>query len=197
MSAVREGVQGRAEVPAIPGAEGVVNHPERGTCVPDCPMYGICHCGCGRATNIADQGNTKRLLVRGRPFAYVHRHAPGSNKGGPPKWGGHGCWSKNGVPVEKIRPLADWLWERYGSWGRVAAVTGIPTATLKGWRGHAMVGPKNARLLIETVLYHRRGRSSIYDEVEDARLLPRATREAVQRELEAENKRKERAGKAA
>ena len=42
---------------------------------------GLCECGCGQATTIAPQTNSKRGWVRGQPVRFIHNH---QTKG---KWG--------------------------------------------------------------------------------------------------------------
>ena len=48
----------------------------KGTCVPDCSTYGVCHCGCGRATNVAPANRPMDGHVISRRFAYVYGHTP-------------------------------------------------------------------------------------------------------------------------
>jgi len=46
----------------------------RGTCEPDCPMYGVCHCGCGEPTTVVTRGARAYNMVRGRPRTFIRYH---------------------------------------------------------------------------------------------------------------------------
>ena len=69
-----------------------------------------------------------------------------------------GTWSKNGVPIERIRPLILWLRERHGSMRAVAELLAMPESTL---RGHVYntkrkrVPPATAGRIVALVLAHR------------------------------------------
>jgi hypothetical protein len=128
-------------------------HPARGTCIPSCTSYGRCHCGCGSRPKLSEVTSTKGHRVAGRPFTFVsghqmrvaHPHA--------------GIWSRNGVPVEKIRPLLFWLRERHGSIRAVATLLQIPEATIRGYvynTKRKRVPPEAARRIVALVLAHRK-----------------------------------------
>jgi hypothetical protein len=70
-----------------------------------------------------------------------------------------GIWSRNGVPVEKIRPLLFWLRERHGSIRAVATLLQIPEATIRGYvynTKRKRVPPEAARRIVALVLAHRK-----------------------------------------
>jgi hypothetical protein len=64
---------------------------------------------------------------RGQPFVFLSGH---QLRVAHPR---AGTWSKNGVNVERIRPLIFWLRERHGSIRAVAEVVGIRESTLRGY----------------------------------------------------------------
>jgi hypothetical protein len=128
-------------------------HAPRGTCVPECPSYGWCHCGCGGrpTTNIATHPSSCRY--KGHPFTFVAGHQARVLDVRA------GIWSRNGVAVEKVRPLLFWLRERHGSIRQVALVLGMPEATVRGYvynRKRKRVPPEAAHRIANTVLSHRR-----------------------------------------
>ena len=51
-----------------------MTHPLRGTCVPGCEMYGVCHCGCGKQTQRSRYSHTQTSRVRGQPSVFVVGH---------------------------------------------------------------------------------------------------------------------------
>jgi hypothetical protein len=129
-------------------------HPPRGTCVPGCASYGRCHCGCdGRpTTNAATHPASGR--EKGRPFTFVAGHQARVLDVRA------GTWSRNGVAVDRIKPLLLWLRERHGSIREVATVLGMPEATVRGYvynRKRKRVPPESAQRIANTVLAHRRG----------------------------------------
>lgn len=70
-----------------------------------------------------------------------------------------GIWSRNGVPVERIRPLVFWLRERHGSIRAVATLLRIPEATIRGYvynTKRKRVPPEAARKIVALVLAHRK-----------------------------------------
>ena len=97
------------------------NHPPRGTCIPGCPLYGVCHCGCGGATSLAMAQDPRFGVIRGlsRVFCRGHQIRRGNRR-----WA---RWSVNGVPNERIRPLLAFLKKRYGTCHSVASSLGVST----------------------------------------------------------------------
>lgn len=100
-------------------------HPP-GTCFPECPDYGLCHCGCGATTNIAAQSSKPQGYVRGRPYQRIHAHIhvgrvrPTSHPlgDGPERWRRRAPPSlraaiASGRPSDAERELiASWVWVR-------------------------------------------------------------------------------------
>lgn len=159
-----------------PEAAWPFDHPPRGSCEPACPAYGRCHCGCAvrpRRSPITDRASGR---VAGRPstFAAGHHvrvHHPRS-----------GCWSTNGVEVDRVRPLLFFLRLKHGTVRRVAAMLQMPEATVRGYlynRRRKRVPPAAARRIVTLVLAHRK-RSGPLDIWEEA---PGFLRETVLREL--------------
>ena len=103
-------------------------HAPRGTCLLGCPSYGWCHCGCGTRPKRSEVTYATGSRYRGRPYVFVPGHHlrvvhPRA-----------GMWSKNGVAVEKVRPLVFWLRERHGTMRAVADMgphTGIDAPGLR------------------------------------------------------------------
>ena len=101
-------------------------HPTRGTCIVGCRSYGHCHCGCGGRPKRSEVTYVTGSRYRGRPYVFLSGHHlrvvhPRA-----------GTWSKNGVPIERIRPLILWLRERHGSMRAVAELLAMPESTLRG-----------------------------------------------------------------
>jgi hypothetical protein len=99
---------------------------------------------------------------RGEPFVFVPGHHlrvihPRA-----------GSWSKNGVDVEKIRPLVFWLRDRYGSIRAVAERLDVPESTLRGYvynTKRKRVPSPAAQRIVNVVLAHRR-RAGPFDQWE-------------------------------
>jgi hypothetical protein len=67
-------------------------------------------------------------------------------------------WSRNGVGVERIRPLVFWLRDRHGSIRAVATLLQMPEGTLRGYvynTKRKRVPPHAARKIVALVLAHR------------------------------------------
>jgi hypothetical protein len=128
-------------------------HPPKGTCVPGCQRYGLCHCGCARRPRVSQVTFAPEHRYADRPFVFVSgHHARVFRRLGAP-------WSKSGVPVESVRPLLAWLHTRHGTWDAVAELLGIPTSTIKGYannRKRRSVPPEAARRIQRLVLAHRK-----------------------------------------
>lgn len=128
-------------------------HPARGTCVPGCSSYGTCHCGCGARPKLSQITSPSSSRVAGRPFTFVSGHQlrvvhPRA-----------GMWSRNGIPVHRIRPLLFWLRERHGSIRAVAILLNTPEATIRGYvynTKRKRVPPHTARKIADLVLAHRK-----------------------------------------
>ena len=132
-------------------------HPPLGTCDKQCRSYGVCHCGCGERTRRSAETFRRGRRVRGEPYVFCSGH---HSRVFPREHGGH--WSKNGVPVERVRPLLAWLHERHGTWQGVAELLRIPADTIKGYannRNRRRVPPDSARRIQQVVLAHRKRRS--------------------------------------
>lgn len=128
-------------------------HPTRGTCVPDCASYGTCHCGCDARPKLSHVTSLSSHRVTGRPFTFVSGHQMRMIH---PR---AGMWSKNGVPIEQIRPLLFWLRERQGSIKAVAILLDTPEATIRGYAYNTKrkrVPPHTARRIASLVLAHRK-----------------------------------------
>lgn len=129
------------------------DHPPRGTCHEGCTMYARCHCGCGQEPRVSKVTYETGDRYRGEPYVFVAGHHirlfhPRA-----------GAWSRNGVPVEKIRPLLLWLRSRHGSVRATAAILRIPEATVRGYmynRKRRHVPPDAASAIVSLVLAHRK-----------------------------------------
>lgn len=104
-----------------------------GTCVPECPSYGLCHCGCGMTTRISEKNHTARQRTAGMHVIWFPGHAPGSranyrllDAARRQTYNRH----PNDVPIEKVRPLAKFLHQTHGTVSAVASAAGIPRPTL-------------------------------------------------------------------
>lgn len=135
------------------GTRWSFDHPTRGTCVPGCSSFGECHCGCGGRPRISHITVASTYRVAGRPFTFVSGHQlrvihPRA-----------GIWSKNGVPVERVRPLLLWLRQQHGSIRAVATLLDTPEATISGYvynTKRKRVPPEPARRIAALVLAHRK-----------------------------------------
>jgi hypothetical protein len=131
-------------------------HPPIGTCVAGCPSYGRCHCGCSDRPKHSAQTFDRGHRTRGEPSVFCAGHHSRIF----PRNAGH--WSKNGVPVERVRPLLAWLHERHGTWQAVAELLRMPMSTVKGYannRNRRRIPPEAAQRISELVLAHRKHRS--------------------------------------
>jgi hypothetical protein len=128
-------------------------HPPRGTCIPGCPQFGTCHCGCGARPKLSQTTFEPTGRVKGRPFIFVPGHQLRVLH---PRVG---IWAKNGVPVEDIRPFVLWLRERHGTIRAVAVLLEIPESTLRGYvynTKRKRVPPQTASRIVTLVLAHRK-----------------------------------------
>src|SRR3954464_15675596 len=68
------------------------------------PGFGICGCGCGRPTSIAEKSSTRSGWVRGQPKPFLKGHMAWKNRG--PRW--------IDGPVPETRPDLGpcWVWQR-------------------------------------------------------------------------------------
>ena len=72
----------------------------RGTCNPSCPMYGVCHCGCGARQRPSSSNNASILRTKGEPAAFQRGHNKRVN-------GAHGFgarWTRNGIATKVLLP---------------------------------------------------------------------------------------------
>jgi len=122
------------EPPLEPRSVGwTFDHPSHGTCVPECSSYGTCHCGCGATPKRSAVTSVPWNRHAGHPFTFVPGHQlrvvhPRA-----------GMWSKQGVPVERVRPLIRWLRLQHGSVRIVAEMLNMPESTLRGYLYNAKV----------------------------------------------------------
>jgi hypothetical protein len=128
-------------------------HPPTGTCVGRCESYGRCHCGCGERPRESSVTFEPDHRVQGEPHVFRSGHHSRVF----PRRAGH--WSKNGVPVERVRPLLSWLHKRHGTWHAVAALLRMPVGTIRGYANNAerrRVPPEAAHQILRLVLAHRK-----------------------------------------
>jgi hypothetical protein len=95
-----------------------------------------------------------------------------------------GIWSRNGVPIEKVRPLLFWLRERHGSMRKVAMMLRMPESTVRGYaynQKRKRVPPEPARRIADLVLAQRRA-AHLIDVREDLPGLRRGTAYGASRE---------------
>jgi hypothetical protein len=145
-------------------------HGDTGTCVPECPQYGVCH-HCGQTTNIARFTNKSRHVVQGRYSIWKSGHFH--------PVGGPGCMATNGVPIAKVRPLIQYLVRVYGGPDNLSRVLGIPQGTINGHLYKKDVGkinPKTAKQYSDAVLRHRKQtQDPLLIEREDVRMPTKKT----------------------
>jgi len=55
-------------------AEWRYKHGTAGTCIPACPMFGLCHCKCGGRTNLATQARPSDGEYPGDPRVFLPHH---------------------------------------------------------------------------------------------------------------------------
>lgn len=94
-------------------------------------------------------------------------------------------YKRDAVPTGKVHDLLAFLLTRYGSWGKVAEVTGIKPHLLKGWHEGRVkaVDRDHALHLVEVVLAHRKVRDPWGNDADVVRRLPSAAEaEAAHRE---------------
>ncbi len=92
----------------------------KGTCIPACPSYGMCHCGeCGLPTKVYGHNKGKKTYVYGEPCINRNGHhdrVAGTNKG---------RYSYTTVPIERVRPLVTYLRAYHGGLNRDALAARI------------------------------------------------------------------------
>ncbi len=81
-------------------------HPLHGTCVPGCPLYGLCHCGCGEHTRINPKTYSVYGVVAHRPSVFRQNHNPRQTQH--LKVGGKGT-----IPVSRVFRLLDFLQQEH------------------------------------------------------------------------------------
>lgn len=140
------------------------NHPPSGTCIPGCRLYGRCHCGCGERPTISPATFERANRVKGRPYAFGTGHQARV------VLRSSGIWSRNGIPVDRVRPLLAWLHRRHGTWKEVAVLLRMPMSTIKGYANNTRrkrVPPESARRIQQLVMAHRSKATSVLDQWEN------------------------------
>ena len=99
-------------------------HPLRGTCVPGCRLYGLCHCGCGRRTTLVAAAHKRKAAELGLPRVFVNNHHA------PPKY------SRSGIPAGLIRADLEEAIRQFGTGHRVGELIGRSDA----WISHVRKG---------------------------------------------------------
>lgn len=133
-------------------------HPRHGTCIVGCRSYERCHCGCGGRPKRSEVTYIAGSRYRNRPYVFLSGHHVRVRH---PR---AGIWSRNGVPIERIRPLILWLRERHGSVRAVAELLEMPESTLRGHLYNTKrkrVPPASAAKVVALVLAHRRPASPL------------------------------------
>lgn len=144
--------------------------------MPGCELYGRCHCkpDCPKVPGVAAYTDRRRGYVQGRPAVFGHGHRLGREGNG---------WPRRGIPIERVRPLAHWLRDRYG-YVRACEVVGLPAGTwdrVMTYTGAKYVDPETAKRIVDVVLAHRipEGSRSPFDV--ERRVLPAAELERMRR----------------
>jgi hypothetical protein len=99
-----------------------------GTCVPECGLYGWCHCGCGAAATKADCSNAYRGYVGGRYFRYLWQHFRPTNP-----YDGDKC----GVPYSEVRGMVAALLDELGLY-EAAKRVGMSARCVSMWHNDHM-----------------------------------------------------------
>jgi hypothetical protein len=98
-----------------------------GTCVPDCRLYGKCHCLCGQPTTIAKWSQHSHGYVGGRYFRYRWQHYHPKNP-----YDGDKC----GVPYAAVAGMVEALWSELRLHGTAEQV-GVSWRAVSMWHnGH-------------------------------------------------------------
>lgn len=136
----------------------------KGTCVPECPSYGSCHCGCGAVQPRADKRNTKLQRWKGEPSMWAPAHSPtwAAARFGPGDtraYRGPAPKHLTDVDVEIVIPLVDMLVARYGSSAAAARVVGVMGTNLRRIRRrhYTKVSAEVAGKITAAVLAIQRG----------------------------------------
>ena len=108
----------------------------RGTCNPGCPMYGVCHCGCGEMPTMPRWNSVGENEVGGQPHAFVRYH----HKRDPQAKLRGRKYSRSGVPIALVLPDLRALLHLHGSQRRVAQELGCAQSWV-----NAMLGGKVRR----------------------------------------------------
>lgn len=171
-------------------------HELRGSCpTPACPKHGYCHCidNCGQRTAVAKWANSCQGVLRGYPNCFVRGHSRHHPDAKQPDTAG---WSRRGVPIEKVKPLASWLRDRYGFRGacEVAGVSfGTMDSILYGTGHRTRVADFTARRITETVLAHRQLRLDpwAFEAEEPRRVIPQRERDRLEDVVRREKERRD------
>ena len=103
----------------------------RGTCNPSCPMYGVCHCGCGEATTVERWDSIRENVEAGRPHAFVRYH----HKRDPQVRMRGRKYSRSGVPLTLVLPDLRFLLHVHGTQRRIAQELGCAQSWVNAMLG--------------------------------------------------------------
>lgn len=125
----------------------------RGTCIPDCEGFGVCHCDCGQPTRRYG-AHSKERYVQGDFCIHAngHRARPFNEGGG---------WRKRGISAEKVLPMWRFLIAETGSIAAASRRIDIPLPTGRALMrpNRKNVTPDTAERIVAAVLAIRSGRT--------------------------------------
>jgi hypothetical protein len=99
-----------------------------GTCVEACPMYGVCHCGCGQVTSRMKWNSADRGYVSGKHHRYIWGHFR------PPL--SPGFDASKAVPYSDVAGMVQALWDELGLYGTADRI-GVSRRCASMWHnGH-------------------------------------------------------------
>lgn len=115
-----------------------------GTCVPECELWSLCHCGCGERTKLPKQGYKKRAWVRGHYHRYVAYHGTGE---------GYRCLTpveKGSVSYAELAGMVEAVVFATGTQFAAAERIGVHAGTISSYRnGHRPYVRADAARLIQ------------------------------------------------
>jgi hypothetical protein len=103
----------------------IFNHPLRGTCNPECGMYGLCHDDCGERTTIAPYTMNRDGAVRGMPRVWRSGHNQKVQRSG--------AYHRTGVPIRLIMPDLEQALRLCGSMTNVSLRLGMNKGRVSAW----------------------------------------------------------------